>query len=212
MNTKNVLWALPLILACEATPAPIDVIPTPDPKDPVTTTEQPTMPVDHPDPTGLAVASRGPRRLSVEQLERTLERIADLPRGSIEIPENLALTMGKPDFVRVTEESLDPSPLYMKFIVDLGGFYCTGIADADLNPTTPRPEANRLMNRYPADVDQGLSHMLLMFTGIEGDDAAPYLVRLRRAYDAGAVGAKGTRGGWEASCLALFTSPEFLLY
>ncbi|MEQ9501454.1 MAG: hypothetical protein RIT81_31580 [Deltaproteobacteria bacterium] len=213
MNKKNFLWALPLLVACEATPEPPPVvIPTPDPKTPVTSTEQPTMPVDHPDPVGLEVASRGPRRLSVEQLERTLEHIADLPAGSIEIPENLALTMGKPDFLRVTEESLDPSPLYMKFIIDLGGFYCTGIADADLNAQTPRPEDQRLMNRYPASVDDGLEHMLLMFTGIEGEDAAPYVVRLRRAYDAGAASALGARGGWEAACLALFTSPEFLLY
>lgn len=207
---KPHLFAL-FLIACDAssTPDPIDA---PRVQPAATADEQPSMPVGHTDTVGLGIQSRGPRRLSVTQLEKTLERIADFPPGSIVIPQNLALTMGEPDYLRVTEESLDPSPLYMKFMVDLGSYYCLGVADADLNPQQPRLPANRLMNRVDGDLDAGLRHMLLMFTGIEGDDAATYIERLRRAYDTGAAGAKGPRGGWEAACLALFTAPEFILY
>lgn len=199
-----------LAAGCDATPKKVDDV-EPRNRPPVQTVNEPTMPVDHPDTGALQVLSRGPRRMSVEQLERTLERIADFPKFSIEIPENLALTMGKPDYLRITEESLDPSPLYMKFLVDLGGFYCQGVAEADLGMNA-RPANQRLLNRVDGDVDGGIRHMVLMFTGIEGAEADDYVTRLRAAYDTGASGALGDVGGWQAVCLSMFTAPESILY
>ena len=61
-------------------------------------------------------------------------------------------------------------------------------------------------------VDENIRFMLLRFTGIDGQDAPPYLTRLRAAYDRGATSTARPRAGYEAVCIALFTSPEFLLY
>lgn len=162
----------------------------------------------HPDLGSLAVLSRGPRRMSVEQLERSLEQIGQLPPGSVVLPDSLAMTLGKPDYLRQTEESLDPSPLFMKFMLDLGAIVCGNFAQADPS----RPVADRVLTRYEADVDRNLDYILLRFTGIEGPAAAPYRERLRRTYQRGALSPRGAIAGWEAVCIAVFTSPEMLLY
>lgn len=164
------------------------------------------LPADHPAVGQLGVLSRGPRRMSVDQLERSLDRIVNAPIGTVKLPADLAVTLGKPDFIRSTEESLLPSPLFMKFMMDLGGIICTNIGDGD----ALRPEQDRVFLRYP-DRDDNLAYMLLRFTGIEGEAAAPYMERLRRVHDA-AAGSPRPQAGYEAACLALFTSPEFLLY
>jgi hypothetical protein len=164
------------------------------------------LPADHPAVGQLATLSRGPRRMSVDQLERSLDRVANAPLGSVKLPPDLAVTLGKPDFIRATEESLEPSPLFMKFMMDLGAIICTNIGDSD----PARPAEERVYTRY-LERDDNLAYMLVRFTGIEGDDAAPYMARLQRVYEV-AAGSPRPLAGYEAACLALFTSPEFLLY
>ena len=165
------------------------------------------LPPDHPAVGGLDIRSRGPRRMSVDQLERSIEAFADLPPGSVVIPEDLAVTLGKPDYLQTTEENLDPTPLFMKFMMDLGGLICPGLATAD----AARPASERLFTRFDRMQDN-LRHVLMMTTGITGDDAEPYLPRLQRVFEAGRQGPQGDVSGHEALCLALLTSPEFLLY
>jgi hypothetical protein len=165
------------------------------------------MPDGHADLPSLQVLSANTRRLSVDQLERGLDALGNLPKGSVKLPDSLALTLGRPDYLQVTDETLDPSPLFMKFMMDLGQVFCSNIAKYD----PQRPVDQRVLTRYD-DPDQNLRYMILRFTGIEGDAATPYVGRLRQVYDATSGGAMGSSGGWQAVCLALFTSPEFLLY
>ncbi|MBI4816361.1 MAG: hypothetical protein HY791_08885 [Deltaproteobacteria bacterium] len=194
-----------LALGCVADSA--DQVTRAEPKVvPVAETSLPDLPAGHPT-VGLDVRSRGSRRMSVEQIERSLEAIAQLPEGTVKLPDSLALTLGRPDYRRVTEESLEPSALFMKFMVDLGAIVCTNLSDADLN----RPESERALFRY-SDLDENLRYLLLRFTGIEGLAADEYVPRLRDVHERGRRGARGERGGMEAVCLALFTSPEFLVY
>lgn len=161
----------------------------------------------HPAPRGLDVLSRGPRRLSVAQVERALDEIGNLPPGTVRLEPGLAAALGRPDFGRVTEESLEPSPLFMKFMMDLGAIACRNLTDYE----PARPLSERVFTRHPETADN-LRHLLVRFTGIEGAAAEPYLERLQRVFQAGRSGPRGELGGYEAVCLALFTSPEFLLY
>lgn len=173
----------------------------------VTKVSVPQMPEGHPSLPSLSVQSRGPRRLSVDQLEKALDQIGNVPAGTVVLPPDMAFTLGRPDYKRVTQEQLDPSPLFMKFMVDLGGAFCTNIAMAEAG----RPADQRVFTRF-GSVDDNVKYMLLRFTGIDGDDATPYLPRLKAAYDSGSQSATITLGGYQAVCMALFTSPEFLLY
>lgn len=165
------------------------------------------MPEGHPDPGALAVLSRGPRRMSVEQLERSIDAIGQLAPGTVKLDQNLAFALGRPDYLRLTEEALDPTPLFMKFMMDLGGYSCKALADAD----PMRPIEQRALMRFD-DPDENLRYLILRFTGIEGEAADELVRRLEPVRSAGARGPRGELGGWEAVCLALFTSPEFLLY
>jgi hypothetical protein len=173
----------------------------------VTKQAQPDMPDGHPDVSPLAVMSRGPRRLSVDQLERSIETIGQLAQGTVVLDASLAQALGRPDYLRVTEESLEPSPLFMKFMMDLAGYACTGLSDAD----PMRPLEERVLTRF-SDREENIRYLLVRFAGLEGAPADPYVPRLWGTFEQGAQGARGERGGWEAVCIALFTSPEFLLY
>jgi hypothetical protein len=210
MSSKRIVlvgsWALSGLFACSATSKPQQKLPPKMPAE-VSTVAQPNMPDGHPDLSTLNVLSRGPRRLSVDQLERSIEKVANVPVGTVKLPDSLAIALGRPDYLRVTDESLDPSPLFMKFMMDLSGYVCGPIYDGD----AMRPQNQRALNRF-SDRTQNIRFLLLRYTGLEGSAADPYVPRLMAAYDAGASGALGDKGGWEAVCTSLFTSPEFLLY
>ena len=167
----------------------------------------PALPPPPSEAAGLDVLSRRVRRMSVDQLSRSIESFGNLEPGSIEIPEFLAFTLGKPDYLQTTEENLEPSPLFMKFMMDLGGIICPPLAASD----EERPADERIFTRY-SSLSDNLGHALLVATGIDGDDAVPYIARLTRVFEAGRVGALGDVSGYEAVCMALITSPEFLLY
>jgi hypothetical protein len=191
--------------ACNANSRP--QIQPPKPPAEVSKVAQPDMPDGHPDLATLAVLSRGPRRMSVDQLERSIEKIAQLPSGTVQLPDSLAMALGKPDYLRVTDESLDPSPLFMKMMMDLSGYVCGALWDSD----PMRPADQRVLTRY-SDPEQEIRYLLLRFTGLEGSNADSYVPRLKAAHDTAASGALGEKGGWTSVCMSLFTSPEFLLY
>ncbi len=178
------------------------------PKDklPVASEQLVPMPDGHPDATGLNVLSPLPRRLSLDQIESSLDSIAGLPPGTVKLDPVLSVTLGRPDYARVTEENLEPGPLFMKFLQDVAVGACQGIGDYDQT----RPQADRVMIRFPT-VDENLAFMLLRWTGLQGELATTQKARLRTLYDAGATGPRAL-GGYEAVCVGLTTSPEFLLY
>ena len=208
MNASKIILSLSLLslFGCSGKDEP--VLPVERPKLPATVTDLGAMPIDHPDIGTLDVLSRGPRRMSVEQLERSVEVIiGGIPEGQFNLDQTLALTLGEPDYLIVTDESLEPTPLYMKFMMDLGAYVCQAVRDYD----PQRSVEDRVFTRY-TDKDQNIRYILLRFTGIDGPEADPYVARLSRVFDAGRSGPNGDASGWEAVCLAVFTSPEFLLY
>ena len=165
------------------------------------------LPPAHPPLSGLDIQSRGSRRLSVPQMLRSIETFGRLENGSLEIPIDLAITLGQPDYLQTTEESLDPSPLFMKFMMDLAGLVCRTLAAIE----PERTPNDRVFTRF-GSLEENLRDTLLMATGIHDDDATPYVDRLTRVYNAARQGPRGEENGHEAVCIALLTSPEFLLY
>lgn len=156
----------------------------------------------------LDVAAASARRMSVAQLERSLEVVGGLPEGSVVLPPNLAFTLGQPDFQSVTEPSREPSPLFMKFMVDLAGFVCVRILEAD----RARPSEARVLSRHD-DLDENLRSIWYRFTGISGAEAEADVERLRTAYESATASTDDNPdAGRVAVCMAAATSPEFLLY
>lgn len=202
---KRLIGSFAVLAAVACSQKPVEVVPPPPPPK-VLTDPAPHMPDGHPATNDLAISSRGPRRMSVDQLERSLDTVADLPAGTVKLPADLAVTLGRPDYKRLSEEQLQPSPLFMKFMLDFSAVYCSNLATFE----PQRPAAEKFFTRFPT-VDENIRYLLLRFTGIEGTDGDAYLTRLKAAYEAGSQSASPL-SGYQTVCIALFTSPEFLLY
>ena len=85
------------------TKQPETMTPAPVPPLKVIANPSPSMPEGHPALKDLAIGSRGPRRMSVDQIERSLDEIGGFPAGTIKLPPDLAVTLGKPDYTRVND-------------------------------------------------------------------------------------------------------------
>jgi hypothetical protein len=103
----------------------------------------PAMPVDHPPlpPLELASNSSQAQRLTVQQLRLTYPAVlgADatgkpitwrLGDGRVGL-DVMARPMGEPDYIYTTDEVLEPSPLYTKFVDDAARNVCDQTLKAD---------------------------------------------------------------------------------
>jgi len=195
----------------------------------------PGLPVDHP-PVELAPVSRAPERLTVDMLQASLPIVAGdgadgrpitwtITRNNRAVEalsdEGLGRTLGRPDYVQVTEEPALPTPLYAKLMDDMARDVCAKIVVADL----ARPDASaRTLTRFaplapgpeaadPAAVGSNLRYLMLRFHGqkIAADDEAS-IADLRALYDATSSGGADPRAGWTAVCVGLLVSPSFHIY
>lgn len=210
-----------------------------------------TLPVDHPwmgpggaggaggsgGAGGAALAQKyGARRLSVAQVEASVKAIfGDDAAGNpitwkIGAADGFAsrrASLGVPDFLNIVDESLEPSPLFLKFMTDMAGSVCTQGIVAD----RARAAADKVLTRFvqPTDtvasaaarVDENLRYLKLVFHGtkVNPGDELP-IAQLRTLYGATVSAAAGTATvtqthtdvGWRTVCVALLTSPEFHIY
>jgi hypothetical protein len=194
------------------------------------------LPVDHP-VLDAPLISAGARRLSIEQLRRSLPVLMGNDASGAPITwkvgsknglDEHADTLGEADYVDTTEDNLEPAPLYIKFVDDAARDVCTRALDAD---ETRSDASTRTLLRHvePTDtvqsagskVDQNLRYLKLRFHGVKvADDDALRIAPLRKLLDDGvtaaAKGASPTAShvatGWHLVCVALITSPELHLY
>jgi hypothetical protein len=200
------------------------------------------LPFDHPPITGSGGDAAGgvpatpdfvmgTRRLSVAQLKASLPVVlggSTWKTNSTTVGfDSRAAALGQPDYVSITEENLEPSPLYLKFMADAARVACTDVMTAD----AALAQNARVMTRFvsltdttttkPGDVNANLRYLKLRFHGIKvqpADDAA--IADARKLFSSVVSGAAGTatvtaahvREGWKAVCIALLTAPEYHLY
>jgi hypothetical protein len=183
-----------------------------------------------PDAGVVSTTTMGTRRLTVAQLKSSMAVV--LGGATWHIGTNVgfdsrAAALGQPDYASVTDENLEASPLYVKFMADAARAACTEVATLDATAA----QNVRVLTRFvaltdtvatkPADVNANLRYLKLRFHGIKvatTDDVsiAPY----RTLFSAAVAGAAGTstvtsthvREGWKSVCVALFTAPEYHLY
>lgn len=185
------------------------------------------LPPEHP-PVELPVASRKPRRMSVDQMLASVYAAAS-DDGSItwsQDKDSIKKTLGKPDYIAVTEEDLEPTTLYMKFVDDLAREVCNKMVAKPVTDQVLMKEATKLdtLSNNPAAVKANLRRLHLRFFGrvvAESDEAslAPLLgvfdqvVKQLQTDSVGPLGGSTpATEGWRAVCQAAFTSPEFHLY
>ncbi|MEZ0312607.1 MAG: hypothetical protein ACAI38_12600 [Myxococcota bacterium] len=175
------------------------------------------------------VVQRERRRLDIDQLDAAIKRVTgglywvrvgDTTKTNQLVA--LAASLGKPDYVEITEEDLAPTSLFLKFLNDASRAVCAELIKAEAT----RPErvfvAPASFTDQPGSpvVDATLRRAILRFHGQKPDDASlsPWgtLFATVVARDA-AVNAAGSaedhvKAGWNAVCVALITHPDFYTY
>lgn len=156
------------------------------------------------------------RRLSVDQLRRSIPRLFDgitwtmTVRGA-QVPgfDALSRTLGEADYIQATFDNLEPSSLFHKFMDDMAGDVCTKVVarDAGLAP------AERLLVVAPEDVPSTLRFMRLKLHGLYVPEGSTEGLGELIALHAGIVGGGGTASNaWYGVCVAMLTAPEFMAY
>lgn len=174
-------------------------------------------------------ASRAVKRLTIDMLAASIPVVAGrdaqgrpitwtlrIGNRQVDALDALSTTLGKPDFIEVTEENTEPSALYLKFMGDMAVNVCTKILDADEGRTNPE---ERVLVRFAsldetgrsATIDENLRYLELRFLGrrVAPDDEEA-IAHLRDVFET--ASRSSPREGWLAVCVALLSAPEFHLY
>ncbi|MGC6418612.1 MAG: hypothetical protein ACON3Z_15925 [Bradymonadia bacterium] len=180
------------------------------------------------------IVPRPRKRLNVDQLRASMLQVSggiDWTEGSGNrmryLFEDLALTLGRPDFAESTDEDLEPTLLFQKFLGDAARNICLKMIDADLaahraieagEPTewTPRllvhVGPNDTLSSNPDGVRANMQTLLQSFHGRRLSVDAPGLVHWHWLFESASFVTEQPAAAWAASCVALFTHPDFYLY
>jgi hypothetical protein len=152
------------------------------------------------------------RRLSVDNLRRSIPAMFDgitwtNPNGTQNQFDKLSQTLGEADYLNVTQESTEPSPLFAKFMDDMAGNVCEKALRGDAEGTSQH------VIMYPDDVDANLRFLRLKFHGIYvPQDSNESLTDLRKLYDDILALNNQPAEAWYGVCIAMLTAPEMMAY
>lgn len=154
--------------------------------------------------------ARQPSRLTADQLHASLV----VATGQVWPQfERYAGAMGRPDYLEITEENVQPSVGFDKLVGDAARDTCAAAVAADVAGTG---EGVILRHAGAGDTDRAalvtnLSYLLLRFHAVRvsGDDD-PRLLPFMRILESPLEADMPTR--WTAVCIALATHPDFLTY
>ena len=128
-------------------------------------------------------------------------------------------TLGRPDYVSVTDELTEPSALYVKFAQDMARDVCQQILTSDES----KPQAERILARLAPlsgsvsteQLRANLRYLKLRFWGEfvpDGAEHDDHLKSLEELFQSVTGSGEGTQAGWNAVCVALLSSPVFHRY
>jgi hypothetical protein len=152
------------------------------------------------------------RRISVDHLRQSIPALFGgiswtNPNGSQNQFDKLSQTLGEADYLNITLENREPSPLFAKFMDDMAGNVCEKALAQDT-----AGESWHIMV-YPDDVGANLRFLRLKFHGIYvPDDSNESLADLKALYEDILSLTNQPAQAWHGVCIALLTAPEFLAY
>lgn len=183
---------------------------------------------------GTPIAGGGIRRLTVDEVGASVPIVAGkdengntitwtVKKGSSTFDgyanEGYGASLGRPDYVNVTAENPEPSPLYAKFARDMALDVCGKMLKADL--ARPAGEQTTLWRKTKVDGtgtavtnQENMQYLILRFLGLRVTTSDPMLAALETVRAEAAANPKDPAGnaeaqGWHAVCVALFQDPAF---
>jgi hypothetical protein len=177
----------------------------------------PTQPPPPPPP------PRARRRMNLDQLDQAMRQVSGgigwtERRGNADVNlfVDLAATLGKPDYIQTTSESLEPSALFLKFLDDAARSVCAKMIERDLAAGGPGVLLHDVgpddtIDANEAAVRANLAYLLDRFHGRrDADDVA--LASWRWLFVSASFVGGDPLTGWDAVCVGLFTHPDFYSY
>ena len=166
------------------------------------------------------------RRMDLDQLKASIERVSggvewSSPNGrdSINMFDELAETLGKPNYITSTHEDLEPSLLFQKFLKDAANSVCKGVIDEDLRRSPAERQFlteldwTESWESHPEKVKANLSRLILKFHGrVVSPDAAEMEEWTWLFRSVLHVTEDNTQMAWNTVCVALMTHPDFYMY
>lgn len=167
-------------------------------------------------------AGRDFRRMDIDQLSASIERVTghrwtqELRGEQVDRFDELGPTLGVPDYIEVVSDPLSPSLLFQKFLDDAALDVCPRLVQDDLE----RADGARWLIRHveptdtqdSPDMTRTLQDALLRFHGKslaeDSQELAEWSFLMRSLNEV----ASEPQTRWESLCVALITHPDFYLY
>lgn len=199
-----------------------DEQPRTQPISPVLTEPVSTAGFEHPTPIHVGdEPSRLRNRLTIDQLNTSIRRVTGgigWEVGGVDQFEVLAPSLGVPDYATSTQEDLEPSALFQKFLGDAARFVCSELStratrEAELAQVLlGEVEVDDDLTTNEAGVMANLSRLVLRFHGQSLDVDSPELQRWRWLFESSHAIEGEPMQAWNLVCVGLITHPDFYTY
>lgn len=171
------------------------------------------------------------RRLDLDQLDASIRRVSGgigwtEQRGSQEVNlfEELASTMGKPDFINATSEDLDPSIIFQKFLGDAARTVCDRVMERELALAPGQGERSLFITISPNEdprqakekATQNIKALMLRFhgryLGEQDSEQDPRFKSWSWLLESSLHTGSSPAHAWRAVCVGMMTHPDFYMY
>jgi hypothetical protein len=170
--------------------------------------------------------SRRRVRMTIDQLDQAIRQVTGglgwtEQNGNNEdnLFEELALTLGRPDFVELVIEDLSPSGLFLKFLDDAARSTCSRLVEEEYFSRSAQERVllgsvspNALYDDAASSIDAQLVTLSLRYHGVLLPAGSGALENLRWLFQMAQWRAGEPKAGWEAVCVSLMTDPAFFSY
>lgn len=164
------------------------------------------------------------RRMDIDQLSRSIERTTGIAWTEIQggepvdLFEQLAGSLGKPDYQSSTDEDLTPGLLFQKFLDDAANKTCKLMIDAEVQASQSERrlvvdvDFDAIPSSNAAGIDTNLQSALLSFHGRNLPPGSSEHATWRWLFDTAYGATNDTSRAWRTVCVALLTHPDFYAY
>lgn len=175
-----------------------------------------------PDLPGADEGIRSRRRMDIDQLQASLEQVTGdgihWTDGNTRLFDELAQTLGKPDYLDTTVSDLDPSMLFAKFLGDAARDVCQKLADQDAEAAAE----DRLLIVYAgledtlesntSGVEENLRYLLRRYHTVSLEEGSDLLNPWSWLFESSLYVTGDPVAAWRTVCVGLITHPDFYTY
>lgn len=166
--------------------------------------------------------TRTRKRMNVYQLDAAIKKVTggigwvEVRNGKeVDLFEELAATLGRPDYILTTHEDLTPSVLLEKFVGDAARSVCDTLSEKERDQSSEErvlityASLTDTWEKDPAAVEENMRYLLMRYHGAYVEPGSSELNLWTWLFDATTMATGDPVKGWRAVCVALISHPDF---